>query len=472
MQSRCVLRLCVACCVFGWALPARAADPELDLAGAVREALASNLDLAAQRLSLAADREEIAIARSALLPQIDLGAQGQILEDDRSDGSRGNVTERSLTLNAKLSQVLYDESDFANLEIQQYVYAAQQQQFEAFRLNVAADAADAFLELARARALVDVYQRNRALTLQNIQTSRARIAAGYSSETEILRWQSQLASNDSDIAVAKAQALASRFELNRVRAQPREAPVGARAATVADYGFVYARDAIAKAIEAPKADRTLRDILVRVGLERSPVLAEASEAIAAAERQLKANRRAFWVPSLALAAGINHLAQNSSGSDLDVNDTEWGVGASLTFPLLQGGAKFANERQAQEYLAGLRTQRRADVATLGERVRSTFAAASAAYAVLGFAREQQSVAGRYFELTNESYILGVASLIRLVDAQNLQLDAELAVKNALYDFLEATVAAEREIAFFPFLEADDEVNELLDQIEQQLQSAP
>ena len=68
--------------------------------------------------------------------------------------------------------------------------------------------------------------------------------------------------------------------------------------------------------------------------------------------------------------------------------------------------------------------------------------------------------------------MGVASLIRLVDAQNLQLDAELAVKNALYDFLGATVAAEREIAFFPFLEADDEVNELLDQIEQQLQSAP
>ena len=159
------------------------AQGALDLGAAVREALSGNLDLAAQRLALAADREEIAIARAALLPQIDLAGQGQVLEDDRSDGDRGTNTKRSFTVSAKLSQVLYDEADFARLEIQRYVYAAQEQQLEAFRLEVAADAANAFLALDRARDVLEIQRRNRDLTLQNIETSRARIAAGYSSET-------------------------------------------------------------------------------------------------------------------------------------------------------------------------------------------------------------------------------------------------------------------------------------------------
>ncbi len=448
------------------------AQRALDLGAAVREALSGNLDLAAQRLALAADREEIAIARAALLPQIDLAGQGQVLEDDRSDGDRGTNTKRSFTVSAKLSQVLYDEADFARLEIQRYVYAAQEQQLEAFRLEVAADAANAFLALDRARDVLEIQRRNRDLTLQNIETSRARIAAGYSSETEILRWESQLATNRADIATAEAALLSARFELNRVRNLPREAAIVAREATIEEYGFVYGRGAIASAVREPDADRRLRDVLVRVGLDRSPTLAESSEAIAAAERQLVANRRAFWVPSLTLVAGVNHLAQSSSTSSVDLDETEWGAGVGLAFPLLQGGAKFANERQTQEYLASLRTQRRADVATVGERLRASFASASAAHAVVGYAREQQRAAGRYFELTDASFVLGVASLIQLIDAQAQRLAAALAYTNALYDFLESMIAAERELSFFPFLEDDAEVTALLDLIEQQLTTGP
>ncbi len=463
--------LAAACCA-PLAAGDAAAQDALDLGAAVREALSANLDLAAQRLALAADREQIAIARAALLPQVDLAGQGQILEGDRADGSRGTNTKRSFTVSAKLSQVLYDEADFARFEVQQYVYAAQTQQLEAFRLQVAADAADAFLALDRARAVVDVQRRNRDLTAQNIETSRARIAAGYSSETEILRWESQLATNRADIATAEAALLAARFELNRVRNLPREAAVTARPATIEEYGFVYGRPAIAAAVRIPDADRRLRDALVRVGLERSPALAESSEAIAAAERQLLANRRAFWVPSLTLVAGVNHLAQSSSTSSLDLDKTEWGVGAGLAFPLLQGGAKFANERQTQEYLASLRTQRRADVATIGERVRASLAAASAARAVVDFAAEQERAAGRYFELTESSFVLGVASLIQLIDAQAQRLAADLAYTSSLYDFLQATVAAERELSFFPFLEDTADVTTLLDQIERQVTTAP
>jgi outer membrane protein len=450
---------------------AGAADPELGLADAAQQALEANLDLAAQRRGLAADKEQIPIARSSLLPQIDVGAQAQVLDDNRSDGDRGNITQESVTVSAGITQVLYDETDWAGFGIQKHVYAEQTAQFESFRLGVVQDAANAFLELDRARALLDVEERNRELTARNLETSRARIAAGWSSEREVLRWKSQLAANDTAVVQADTQVIVNRFELNRVRNQSAETPITPLPAGIEEYGFVYARKGIAEAIATPEGDRRLRDLLVGVGLARSPELAAIDASIAAEERQLTANQRAFWVPSVSLGVGVNYLAAHGAGSaGTDFNETEWMVGAGLSLPLLEGGAKFAELRQTRESLSGLRFQRRSTAQSVDQGIRSAFAQASGAHAEVGFAREQEAAAGRNFELVNESYVLGVASIIALLDAQSQLLSANQAVTNALYSFLEALIAAEEQMALYPFLEPEPEMAELLDRVERQLQA--
>jgi outer membrane protein TolC len=450
-----------------------AADPELGLADAVRQALEANLDLAAQRRALAADRQQIGIARSTLLPQIDFGARAQVLDDDRNDADRGNVTQESVTVAAGLTQVLYDETYWADFGIQKHVYAGQEAQLESFRLGVVREAADAFLELDRARALVDIQERNRELTARNLETSRTRIAAGWSSEREVLRWEAQLASNDTDVVQARTQVLVNRFELNRVRNQPAEAPIAALPAGIEEYGFVYARKPIADAIAKPEGDRRLRDLLVGVGLARSPELTTIDEAIAAEERLLTANKRAFWVPSVSLGAGINHLASGGSGgSSTDFNVTEWTVGAGLSFPLFEGGAKFAELRQTGESLTSLRIQRRSTTQGIDQSIRAAFAEASGAYANIGFARAQEAAARRNYELVNESYVLGVASILGLLDAQSQLLRGNQAVTNALYAFLEALIAAEEQMALYPFLEPQPEMTELLDGFERELRVQP
>jgi outer membrane protein TolC len=262
----------------------------------------------------------------------------------------------------------------------------------------------------------------------------------------------------------------NRFELNRVRNQPVEAPIAPLATGVEEYGFVYARTPIAEAIAAPDKDRTLRDVLVRVGLAQSPELAAIDAAIAAEERLLTSNERAFWVPSLSVDAGVDYLDASGSGAPgLDFDETQWTVGAGLTFPLLEGGAKFAELRQSREFLSGLRIQRRATAQSIDQGIRSAFAEASGSYTNIGFAQQQEAAARKNFDLVNDSYVLGVASILDLLDAQAQRLDAELAVANALYKFLEDLIAAERQIAFYPFLESESEVAELLSRMERSLQ---
>jgi outer membrane protein len=447
---------------------------KLGLADAVHQAIARNLNLAAQRRALLADEEEVALARSDLLPQIDVGARAQHLEDDRSDGGRGNSTKKSLTLRAELTQVLYDEDDWAGFGIQKHVYQGQRAQLDSFELGIVRDAAITFLELDRSGALLDVRGQNRALTASNMETSRARIAAGWSSQREVLRWESQLASNDTSIAEAATQVLVSRFALNRARNLPAETPIAPLPAQIEQYGFIYARERIVEAISRPEGDRRLRDLLVRVGLPRSPALVAIDAAIAAAERTLTSDQRAFWVPSVSVGATVNHLAADdkSSGQSSNLNETEWSVGALLTFPLLQGGAKFASLRQSRESLSSLRITRRATAETVEQSIRAAFAVASGTFAEHRFALRQQAAAARNYELVKESYVLGVASILALLDGQSQLLRADQAVTNARYDFLEAVIDAEEQMALYPFLEPKSEIVLLIDKIEAELRSAP
>ena len=148
------------------------------------------------------------------------------------------------------------------------------------------------------------------------------------------------------------------------------------------------------------------------------------------------------------------------------------MGATLVFPLLEGGAKFARLHQTGEALSGLRIQRRAAGQSVDQSIRAAFAAASGAYHNIASARRQEAAAQRNFELVDESYILGVASILSLLDAQAQLLSANLAVANSIYGFLEAVIDAEKEMALYPFLESEADMTALLDRIERQLQAMP
>jgi len=450
----------VALVVSGILTGARAAPADVSLSEAVREVLASNLDLVARGQSLAAAREQIGLARSVLLPQIDVGARGQYIDAERADAARGSNKTGSFLMAAGLSQVIYDEDAWAGFAIQKHVYDDEAKQLEAFQLGVAQEAADAFLSLEFAQRVVEVQQRNREITRENMDKSRARIAAGWSSEREVLRWQTQLAGNDRDVRAAQVNVLQDLLELNRVRNLSPETPIEIEPVTLATYGFFYANEELTASIVDPEQDQRMRDYLVRVGLARSPDLAALDASIAAGERQLTANRRAFWIPKLTFNAGADYLANHSNNED-NFNQTEWGVRGLLTFPVLEGGAKIAGLQQAKAALRSLRTGRRATAQSLEQSIRAAFAGASASFESVGFARRQSAAARRNFDLVEKSYTLGVASILDLLDAQSQLLAAELGLTDAQYAFLRDLIAAERTISFFSFLEAPSEVEALL-----------
>jgi hypothetical protein len=89
---------------------------------------------------------------------------------------------------------------------------------------------------------------------------------------------------------------------------------------------------------------------------------------------------------------------------------------------LQGGGKFVSARRSREELSSLRLTCRSTAQTIDQSIRAVFAEASGASATLGFSRKQQAAARRDYELAPDSYVLGVASILSLLDSQPQLLD--------------------------------------------------
>jgi hypothetical protein len=103
---------------------------KLSIASTVKEAIVVNLDLAASESEVAAGKQNVNIARSVLLPQLEASATGVVIDKDRAEASFGTQAERTLSGNATLSQVIYWESEIAFDRIDVIAAEAQRRQIE------------------------------------------------------------------------------------------------------------------------------------------------------------------------------------------------------------------------------------------------------------------------------------------------------------------------------------------------------
>jgi outer membrane protein TolC len=107
-----------------------------------------------------AGAQNVHIARSVLLPQIEAAATGVVIDKDRAESSFGSQAERTLSGAATLSQVIYSEPAWANLSIQRHFQAALAKDRDQLRLDIARDAALAYLRVLRAKTFERIQKNN------------------------------------------------------------------------------------------------------------------------------------------------------------------------------------------------------------------------------------------------------------------------------------------------------------------------
>lgn len=432
----------------------------LTLGGAVEEAIAANLDLAAEARAVAAGEGSVREARALLLPQIDVAASGTAIGEDQANAFQA---QRSMATTGSVSQVLYSEAAWANLDIERKLQRARERDLDELRLDIVEAAAEAYLNLLRSMTLERVQEQNLRLTRRNLELARVRVAIGASGRSELYRWESEIATARRSLIRANSQRNVAEIAVNRILHRPLEEAFEVEPVGLYDEQLMSHDPRFYRYLESKPSFAILRDFLVKEGLAASPVLRSLDLAIGVRERVLTSARRALFLPTVAVRGDVTgSMARGGAFSDEPApgGDATWSLGLSASFPLYSGGSKIAGLARVREELAELQLTRQAASDRLEQAIRSAAHVAGASYAAISLSQDAAVAAHQNLELVEDAYGRGVVSILDLLDAQNAAILAEAGAASSIYDFLVDLMSAERAMGMF-YIQADEAGREAL-----------
>lgn len=445
--------------------------PELDLASVARRAVDLNLDLAVSRLDVEIGRQDVLGARSNLLPQLAIGSTSTVRRDKSLTRSAASP-ERSSAAALTLDQLVYSETATSGYQQQLLLQDGREAALETARLDRILEATTAYLQALRADTQLEIQQDNLDLTKTNLELARDRVRVGSASNADIYRWEANLAEARGSVLSSLATSAQTRQGLNRILNQPIDTQLRLRRPSKGD-AFTLPPEKFDALIDNPRRFGWFIDYSVSEGLRRAPELQQLEAQISAAEREITAKKRAYWLPDFSVRAQYNDAIEASgrgAGTAFD-HANDWNVSLNANLPLFAGGSRRVDVSRATLQREQLRLQMAASSQRIEQQIRSALHAAQASYVNIDLSERGAEAARKNLELVSDAYRQGTVTIIDLLDAQNQSLQAELSSNNAVHDFLIDIMNLQRASNAFNFLldpsEKNDAKQNLLDYIENQ-----
>jgi outer membrane protein len=409
----------------------------LSMLAAMRAALESNPALAVGRLNVDLAGDDVRSARSNLLPQVDLSADGTRIDADRA--SPLVQAEEQFTGSVSVRQLVYSDQAWAGYTISRHLATAADAAYRASMLDTLQSAAIAYLDLLRAQSVEAVRRSNVDNTRRNFETSRVREAVGLSERSDFLRWTSQLARDRSNLLDAEANRLQAETQLARILHRPAtQRIVTVDAGLEEPMGFVASPRTQAY-IDTPAKWAIFMEHSVDAARKRAPEIAQVDAQIAAQDRSLSAARRAFFLPDFALVSqGSDAFERSGAGSQPlpgGPDEESWNITLQASIPVFTGGAKRAEVSRARHGRQQLDAQRDSVVDSIDARTRAALQRIGSSYPAIELAQRAANASAENLSMVADAYGRGIVSVTELIDAQEADLSSQLAAAQARFNFL-------------------------------------
>jgi outer membrane protein TolC len=450
----------------------------LTLKMAADDALTANLTLATREAAVLASQQEVRLARSELLPQIDLSLLGVRIDEDQAAGSTGQQAERTLSGSITLNQILFAEPAWANLSIQKHLPKSRAFDRDALKLDILQAAATAYLNILRTKTFERIQKDNAKRTRTHLDLAEVREASGTARVAEVLRWRSKLASNRKTIIEASAARNRAEIKLNLLLHRPPEESFQTQEIDLTNEETLISGGRLFQYMSNPWDFRVLRAFMAKEAVDTAPEVMRLREALAGQERALASANRSFWLPTLGLQGELGRVYEREgAGADFvaglppslssvfqEPEDLSWRVGIALNYSI-DGTAKLDRRRRATHDLTGLRLQLDSTIDHIEARVRSAMHSLGASYAGIEQSRISAEAATQSFELIEDAYSRGAATILDLLDAQDTALIAEESAANQVFVFLIDLMEAERAVGKLALEMSDEERNSFFDRLD-------
>jgi outer membrane protein TolC len=428
-------------------------ERHLTLQQAVNESLQANLDLSSAQLKVKAGTYAVAEARSSLLPQIGVATGATSIDDDRATLAGGTSPERAWTGSVSGSQQIYSESSWAAYAVEQHNQTGREMELDSVRLDIIQQTSVAYFGVLRAKTIEQLQKNNLKLTQANLKRARIRLSIGVAGPEEVYRWETKFAS-DQQLVLQKESATMDAMEhLNRLLDRPLQEQFIAEETDLSDPLLVVSDRLFFDLMNNPKYFRSFRNFSLQEAVRNRPELKVIDAAIAAKERLETANKRSYWLPEISIEGSVDqYFAEDGAGQrgdmDTGLDDTDWQIGVFARLPLFEGGRKSGALNRTRQELTRLKIQRKAYSERIGQGMLAALNRTRASYPSISLSREAADAANRNLQLTTDSYIQGIKSIIELLDAQNQALTTEQDAANAVYDFLSDLMGVQRAMGKF------------------------
>ncbi len=393
---------------------------ELSIGESFALADARNADIVVARNAVDVAGQQVKVARTGHLPQIDVSlslsylGDGTILDRDFGNARRDELPHFSNTLNVELYQPL-----FAGGAITGAVDLARKQEelagigLDAARNSIRMEVVRNYLDLSKYRNLLKVYEENIELTRKLLEEMRTRHACGVVLKNDITRYELKLSSLDYDrLEIENAIRVCNHNLVSLLGLDPDteiRTTVDSEHADSADSG----------ADTWLQSAYTHSDELKSVGAEYD--LSTISRRIARAE----------YFPKIGLVIADNLLGPVTfEVPALNKNYNAWFVGVNLRWnisSLFTTGRSVRKIKMEMEHNA---LRRQAVEQKLGRRITEAYTLYRQSQERLGIERKNVQLADENYDVVSNRFDKQLALLTDMLDASNARLDAGVRLVNA------------------------------------------
>ena len=364
---------------------------------------------------------------------------------------------------------------WANVTVERSLQQARVLDRETLELDIALEAAVAYLNVLRAQTTERIQRENLSLTRSNLELARLRVSVGTAAPGELLRWENQVAKNRRALVDASARTSVAAITLNQLLNRPLDEAFRTEEVGVDDPQLVSSEARLYTYLDTPRGFRTFRRFMALEAIEAAPELLAIGSLRTAQERVLLSVERASWWPTFGVQTGVtDRFSAAGAGSDpLDLTDlglpqlgsTDWFIGFNVTFPLFAGGAKAAEQVRAREELNRLDAERDRTVQLVEQRLLAALHEMQASLLGIDLSRQAAEAARGNLVLVTDTYRRGAASILDLLDAQNASLVADQEAADAVYLFLIDLMRVQRSVSRFDFFSTPDIRDDFFDRLE-------
>ncbi|MDH3784402.1 MAG: TolC family protein [Acidobacteriota bacterium] len=396
-------------------------------------------------------------ARSGLLPQLSANLNYTHADTDVTDSEQGAFGSLALR------QQIYDDGVWSSYRSSTQIEKSARLDRESERLDVLADAGQAFYALALAQAQNRIVAGDLRLTEDNLEMARLRREVGFSGREEVLRLESVLAERRTALFRAVETVEASRIALNQVLGVSLDSRWTPEPPNIDPDLFPVFDGRLAPIFDDFSLIDRVRSVIVEIAVANSPELTSFDRTIDAQRIQVNQIERSYVLPRFFAEASYSEQLNSPQGV-LFPEDDNYSVSINAAYSIFEGGRRKADLGRAKSDEKTLSLRQTLLKEMIEQRTRTAIRRCESSFPRIKFGLQSARTAGESLELVREQYSEGTVNVTDLLDAQNQKLSAEQFSSSAIYEFMGDLVELQRAIAWFESDHTTEERDALADRI--------